>query len=106
MNTLEFHRIVLLLDYYQNLLTKKQNQIMKERYLNDYSLSEIAERLNISRSAVLDSIQKTIEKLETFERHLNLLTHHETALKTIEKLEKTNLSSDQKDLINQLKDVI
>jgi predicted DNA-binding protein YlxM (UPF0122 family) len=106
MNTLDFHKTVQLFDLYGPFLTKKQHQIMTERFLNDYSLSEIAERLEISRSAVQDTIHKATLKLETFERHLNLLETQQRSLNVINDLEKTELSEDQKRLIQRLKDVI
>jgi len=41
-----------LYDYYQKLLTEKQCNIFEDYYFNDYSLSEIADNLNVSRNAI------------------------------------------------------
>lgn len=106
MDTLDFHRVVLLLDLYQSLLTKKQKSIMEKRFLEDYSLSEIAEGLSISRSAVQDTIHKAMQKLEMFETNLKLLSNHQECIKIVEALENTELKDSQKNLLKKLKDVI
>ena len=106
MNTLAFHRTVQLLDYYGPFLTEKQRKIMNDRYLNDFSLSEIAERLKITRSAVQDTIHKANAKLETFEEHLLLLDKQLKRKTLVDALFETELSEHQKALINTLKDVI
>lgn len=106
MNTQAFHRVVLLFDIYQSLLTKKQKTIMEKRFLEDFSLSEIAEGLSISRSAVQDTLQKTLQKLELYESNLELLKSQNYRQDIIKLLEETSLSDTQKELIQKLKDVM
>lgn len=106
MDTLDFHRVVLLFDLYQSLLTKKQKSIMEKRFLDDYSLSEIAEGLSISRSAVQDTIHKAMQKLEMFETNLKLLYSHQERMSLVDALENTELKESQKTLLYKLKDVI
>ena len=65
-------RINRLLDLYGRLLTKSQLEIMSDYYYCDLSLSEIAQLRNISRTAVSDSINKSIIKLENYEEKLQL----------------------------------
>lgn len=66
-----------LIDFYGELLTPKQQQILKDYYFYNISLSEIAENLSISRQAVRDSL-KTSEKLMlNFENKLKLIAKHE-----------------------------
>ena len=60
----------ILFAYYQNLLTDKQKNIFISYYDKDYSLAEIAEDLNVSRSAVWDSLKVTCKSLEDFESKL------------------------------------
>lgn len=62
----------MLYDYYKSLLTDKQQSIFESYYEQDYSLSEIAENLNISRNAVWDTLKKVVDKLEEFENKLLL----------------------------------
>ena len=45
----KFVERTLLYDFYGELLTKRQQQIYESVVLEDYSLSEVAEELNISR---------------------------------------------------------
>lgn len=76
MNNLEAkHRIMInkLYETYGSLLTKKQQTIFEEYYQSDLSLQEIAEILNISRAAVLDSLQKSVFKLEETEQKIKHL---------------------------------
>lgn len=66
-----------LLDMYAVLLTPRQQQITKEYYYEDFSLSEIAQRLNISRSAVADHLHRSEERLQYFEKNLlNVASFH------------------------------
>ena len=62
-----------LLDLYGNLLTENQLEIMEYYYMDDLSLSEIGENLNITRSAVHDAIKKSTNALLIYEEKLNLL---------------------------------
>lgn len=74
-NTDAKHRIIVnkLYEAYGKLLTEKQQRIFEEYYQADLSLQEISEILNISRAAVLDSLQKSIFKLEEYELKINHL---------------------------------
>ena len=52
-----------LYDYYSDLLTDKQKDILDLYYNNNLSLAEIAEEVSITRQAVRDSIVKGEKKL-------------------------------------------
>lgn len=62
----------ILYGYYGILLTNKQQSIFESYYEQDFSLSEIAENLNVSRNAVWDTLKKVIDKLEEYETKLRL----------------------------------
>lgn len=66
-------RISRLYDYYGKLLNKKHASIIDLYYNQDYSLSEIAENLNISRQGVHDLLKRAESKLEEFEQKLGLI---------------------------------
>lgn len=62
-----------LFDAYGKLLSKGQQRIMSDYLNDDFTISEIAQNLNVSRQAVLDSISKAEKKLLSFEKELGLL---------------------------------
>lgn len=63
----------LLLDYYGNLLTKHQKDILEEYFNEDLSMNEIADNYQISKSAVQDLIKRSIEQLNNYEKVLKLV---------------------------------
>ena len=56
-----------LIDLYGNLLTVNQLNILELYYMEDLSLKEIAEELNVSRNAVHDSLKRSLITLEDYE---------------------------------------
>ena len=64
----------LLLDYYGELLTTHQVEILEEYFNEDLSMNEIADNYSISKSAVQDLIKRSISQLENYEKVLNLIT--------------------------------
>jgi uncharacterized protein len=66
------NRMNYLYDFYQALLTPKQQSYMSLYYLDDYSLGEIAEEYEVSRQAVYDNIKRTEAMLEEYEEKLLL----------------------------------
>ena len=49
-----------LIDLYGTLLTSNQLNILELYYMEDLSLKEISEELNISRNAVFDSLKRSL----------------------------------------------
>ena len=64
--------ITTLYDYYKNLLTEKQQVYFEDYYFNNLTLSEISENYNISRNAVHKQLKEITNKLEEYEKKLNL----------------------------------
>ncbi|MCL1991145.1 MAG: YlxM family DNA-binding protein [Defluviitaleaceae bacterium] len=61
-----------LYDVYQGLLTKKQQEYMELYYHEDWSLSEIADEVGVSRNAVHDNIRRTEKLLVGYEEKLKI----------------------------------
>ena len=70
-------RMNYLFDFYQALLTKKQRNYLELIYLQDYSLSEIANTFDVSRQAVYDNIRRTGDLVEDYEEKLGLYRNFE-----------------------------
>lgn len=82
------NRINLLFDYYETLLTEKQQTFLKYYFLDDFSLGEIASEFEISRQAVYEHIKRAEEMLEVYEEKLGLLRRDEARGELFSKLEK------------------
>lgn len=63
-------KISLLLDFYGNVLTDKQREMIEFYYNDDLSLSEIAENEGITRQGVRDAIKRGEMQLLEMEEHL------------------------------------
>ena len=61
-----------LLDFYGDLLSERKHTVMEMYYNEDFSLSEIAEQIGISRQGVRDIIKKSEEELSFYEDRLGL----------------------------------
>lgn len=61
-----------LLDFYGEVLPERKRIVLEYYYNDDYSLSEIADQIGISRQGVRDIIKKAEEELLYLEEKLNL----------------------------------
>ena len=65
--------VPLLYDYYGDMLTDKQRDMIEQYYHQDLSLSEIAENAGISRQGVRDSVKRAELQLFEMESRLGLV---------------------------------
>ena len=65
--------ISLLLDFYGDMLTDKQRDVIELYYDEDLSLAEIAQNCNITRQGVRDSIKRAERQLTQYEDKLQLV---------------------------------
>jgi len=82
----DIYEITVLLDFYGQLLTERQHEIMDLHFNSDLSLGEIAEELSISRQGVYDSIRKGRQALLEYEKKLGLVERFKEQEKNIEKV--------------------
>ena len=61
-----------LLDFYGDVLPERKRNVLDMYYNEDFSLSEIAEQIGISRQGVRDIIKKSEEDLLFYEEKLGL----------------------------------
>ena len=65
-------RFSLLLEFYGQLLSERQCELVDYYYNDDLSLAEISELTGITRQGVRDGIKKAEGILETFEKKLRM----------------------------------
>ena len=64
---MEATELILLYDYYGDLLTDRQKECFELRYNQDLSLGEIGQELGISRQGVFDNLSRTEALLKKME---------------------------------------
>ncbi|MEG2295957.1 MAG: YlxM family DNA-binding protein [Oscillospiraceae bacterium] len=65
-------KISLLLDFYGDMITEKQREVVDYYYNEDLSLAEIAEHCCITRQGVRDSIKRAEQQLLFYEETLHV----------------------------------
>ena len=76
-------KLSLLSELYKNLLTQKQQKMLKDFLDNNLSISELAVEYNSSRQAVNDLLKRTFKLLEDYESKLGLLKKFEAIKKNV-----------------------
>lgn len=97
--------IALLLDYYGELLTPKQRNVIDLYYNQDLSLGEIAEQENITRQGVRDSIKRGEQTLTELERTLKVAAKSVKLLKAAAFLEKAAEAPDREKILRTAGDI-
>ncbi|MFB9329670.1 putative DNA-binding protein [Paenibacillus aurantiacus] len=87
-------RINMLFDFYEPLLTEKQQIFLKYYFHDDYSLGEIAAEFEVSRQAVYEHIKRAETVLEGYESKLKLLAKHDARQQWLSELEACAIESD------------
>ncbi len=89
----------LLYDFYGDLLTEKQREILNYYYNEDYGLSEIGDLIDVTRQGVYDTYKRSKKLMIEYENKLHLLERHlkskqaiHTALELLKNI-KSQLSS-------------
>ena len=98
----------LLYDFYGELLTEHQRRIYEDVVLNDYSLSEVAQELGISRQGVHDNLKRCRRNLEDYEEKLHLVEKFVSIrekIRRIHKLSKECESLDKEELVSRIESI-
>lgn len=78
--------IIMLLDFYGDMLTEKQRDFLGYYYNDDLSLSEIAENEGITRQGVRDSIKRAESQLLEMEEKLSFAKRFEEVRRGLNKI--------------------
>lgn len=102
-----------MIDFYGDMLTEKQREVVELYYNEDLSLAEIADHSMITRQGVRDSIKRAEAQLLLYEEKLGLAKRframqekldkiRETAEKINEYNDKFSLSIEIREMANQI----
>ena len=98
----------LLYDFYGELLTEHQRIIYEDVVLNDYSLSEVAQELGISRQGVHDNLKRCSRILEDYEEKLHLVEKFVSIrekIRRIHKLSQECENLDKEELVSRIESI-
>ena len=76
-----------LLDFYGDVLTEKQRDVMEQYYNDDLSLSEIGENFGITRQGARDAIKHGETTLKELEAKVGFAGRYRRVQQTLEELE-------------------
>ena len=89
--------LIILYDFYFELLSDKQREYFEDYYFNNLSLGEMSENTGLSRNAIHKNIKSICEKLYFYEEKLGLYKKRKELYKLIE-----NIDEDIKSRIEKL----
>ena len=84
-------KLILLFDYYGDLLSESQRNYFESYYFDNLSLSEIGENYNVSRNAVSKDLKLATEKLNNYEDKLKIISRDDKLRKLASKIEDKDL---------------
>ena len=93
-------KITVLYDFYGALLTDKQQSCLEMHFLQDFSLSESADQLGVSRQAIYDISHRSEQVLLEYEQKLKLIERYHS-----EKNELKNILDIMSDLPKNVQDI-
>ena len=76
----------LLYDFYGALLKENQQQMFEAYILDDFSISEIADNMGITRQGVHDAIKRATKQLKDYEAKLGLVERFEGQKEAVKRL--------------------
>lgn len=79
--------LIILYDFYGELLNDKQREYFEDYYFNNLSLGEISENALLSRNAIHKNIKAAEEKLYFYEEKLELYKKRQILEKIIKEID-------------------
>lgn len=76
----------LLYDFYGALLKENQQQMFEAYILDDFSISEIADDMGITRQGVHDAVKRASKQLREYEEKLGLVERFEQQKEAVKRL--------------------
>lgn len=98
----KINELSMLYDAYKSLLTENQKDVFLLYFFDDFSLAEISEKLNVSRSSVGDTLKNTEEKIVKLEEKLGLAARNIKFNAFVDELDKNGMS----DISKILKEIL
>ena len=83
----EVTSVSLLYDFYGNLLSDRQREVVGMHCDDDLSLGEIAEELGISRQGVHDALKNGMRALEEYEEKLGMVRKFSEETEAVRKID-------------------
>lgn len=91
----------LLYDFYGALLKDNQQRMFEAYILDDFSVSEIADEMGITRQGVHDAVKRAARQLRDYEQKLGLLARFEQQKSAVKELhefvKKQEITDDSKE---------
>ena len=94
----EINKLIILYDFYSELLTEKQKEYFEDYYFNNLSVGEIRENTGLSRNAIHKNIKSVEEKLFFYEEKLELWQKKLLLEEIIKEIDNQNIKERLKDL--------
>ena len=91
--------LIILYDYYGELLNDKQREYFEDYYFDNLSLSEISENDGKSRNAIHKGLKNSCNKLYEFEDKLKLYEKREKINKIIDNINDEKIKLELRELI-------
>lgn len=82
-------------DFYGKLLTKKQYLVIKLYYLEDLSLGEIGDEIDVTRQGIFDLLKRAEQNLYKYEENLGLVKKFNANRNNIENIMKISKEIDE-----------
>ena len=94
-------RLILLFDYYGDLLSDSQRNYFESYYFDNLSLSEIGENYNVSRNAVSKDLKLASEKLNNYEDKLKIISRDDKLRKVASKIDDEKIKEEIMNILDE-----